>query len=241
MRTVIWFIYFWLYLIVLWPSMHRAIRLDKAGDRAGRDAIVQKVIPRWAGTLLRLAGARVQVAGRENIPRGPVVFVANHQGYFDIPLLLAHLDAAHPLLAKQETLKIPLIRTWMRLLGCQFVDRDNPRQSVSCLNEAARMITQEGRSFIIFPEGTRSRGDAVGDFKSGGFKVASKAGVPVVPVVIDGSYRLMEGNGMWIRPAAVRVTILPPVETKDLDRAALKHLGDEVRGRIVQAKGTPAQ
>lgn len=236
MRTIVWFIYFWLYLLALWPRMHKALRLEAEGDLAGRDAIVQEEIPKWAASLLKLAGAEITVRGRENLPKEPAVYVSNHQGYFDIPILLTQLGAAYPLIAKQETQKIPLIRTWMRLLQCQFIDRSNPRQSVSCLNEAARALSREGRSFILFPEGTRSRRDEMGPFKSGGFRIASKTGAPIVPVAIDGSFRLMEGNGMWIRPAQVTVTILPPVETKGLSREEVKALEETVQRRIAEAK-----
>lgn len=236
LKTILWFIYFWGYLLFAWPRMKRAQRLEAAGELEARDRIVEPTIQHWARSLLRMAGVTVEVSGLENIPDEPVVFVPNHQSYFDIPVLLAWLDRPHPLIAKQEIKKIPLIRSWMTLLDCVFIDRDNARQSVAALGEAARNMTQRGRSFIIFPEGTRSRGDAVGEFKSGGFRAALKAGVPVVPVVIDGTYRAMEANGMRIRSAAVKLTVLPPVPTKDLSREEGKAIGPRVRALIVAAK-----
>lgn len=235
-KTIFWFIYFWLYLILTWPKLKHAQRLDASGDLDARDRVVGPVIQRWARSLLRTAGVTVQVSGLENIPDEPVVFVPNHQSYFDIPVLLAWLDRPHPLIAKQEIKKIPLIRSWMALLDCVFIDRDNARQSVAALGQASRNMTERGRSFIIFPEGTRSRGDAVGEFKNGGFRAALKAGVPVVPVVIDGTYRAMEANNMKIRSAQVKLTVLPPVPTKGLSREEGKVIGEKVRALIVAAK-----
>ena len=165
-----------------------------------------------------------------------MVFVPNHQSYFDIPVLLAWLDRPYPLVSKQEVKKLPLIRQWMELLGCVFIDRDNARQSVSALGEAARTMVERKRSLIIFPEGTRSRGETIGEFKNGGFRAALKAGVPVVPVVIDGTYRAMEANHMWIKPAAVKVQVLEAIPTAGMSREESKELGERVRGLIAEAK-----
>ena len=136
MRTIIWFIYFWGYLLFALPKMKRAQRLQAAGELDARDALVEPMIQKWARALLRLAGVQVELTGLENIPEGPAVFVPNHQSYFDIPVLLAWLDKPHPLVSKQEVKKIPLIRTWMELLDCVFIDRDNARQSVTALGTA---------------------------------------------------------------------------------------------------------
>ena len=232
MRTIIWFIYFWCKLLLLWPEMKRAQRAEAAGDAATRDAILQKEVVGWCSRLLRLAGATVEVVGLENIPQEPVVFVANHQGYFDIPLLLTSLDKPHGMVAKEAIGKLPIICDWMRLLGCVFIDRSNARQSVAALGEAAQRLTQDKRSFIIFPEGTRSKGGPVGEFKSGGFKIAFKAGVPVLPVCIDGSWQLMEKNHNWIRPASVRITILPLIPTQGLSRDEMKAIVPTVEQQI---------
>ncbi len=85
MRTIIWFIYFWGYLLFALPKMKRAQRLQAAGELDARDALVEPMIQKWARALLRLAGVQVELTGLENIPEGPAVFVPNHQSYFDIP------------------------------------------------------------------------------------------------------------------------------------------------------------
>lgn len=234
MRTIIWFAYFWAYLLALIPPLRKAQRLEREGDDPGRYAILDREIPKWADRLMRLSGMTVIVEGRENIPHTPCVFVSNHQGYFDIPLLLCHLDRPYGMVAKDAIEKLPLIRDWMRLLGCVFIDRSNPRQSVAALGVAAEGLTQQGRSFIIFPEGTRNRGGELLEFKNGAFRVALKSGVPIVPVCIDGSWRAMEAQGGWIKPAAVKLTILPPVATHGMSREQSKTIGAEVRELIAQ-------
>lgn len=236
LRTIIWFIYFWGYLLFAIPKMRRAKKIAAKGDWEARDALVEPEVQKWARSLLRLAGVTVEVSGLANIPQGPAVFISNHQGNFDIPILLAWLDKPHPLVAKQEIKKLPFIRDWMELLDCVFIDRDNARQSVAALGEAAKNMTERGRSFIIFPEGTRSRGDELGEFKNGGFRAALKAGVPVVPVVIDGSYRAMEANKMWIKPAQVKIRVLPSLPTAGMSREESKVIGQRVRDLIAAAK-----
>ncbi|MDD3430043.1 MAG: lysophospholipid acyltransferase family protein [Oscillospiraceae bacterium] len=234
-RTIIWFIYFWAYLVGLLPKLNRALKLQHT-DMPAADAIGAVEVKKWAASLLKLAGVKVEVTGLENIPTDtPVVFVSNHQGNFDIPIMLACLDKPHSLMAKKETLKIPLIRSWMKVLHCIFVDRGDARQAVASLNEAIANI-KAGYSVIIFPEGTRSKGDEMGEFKAGSFRIAAKTGVPIVPLCLNGTYRAMEANGNLICPAAVTLKILPPVPTKGLSKEELKALPEQMRSLIAQNK-----
>ena len=190
----------------------------------------------WARICCALTLVRVKVFGRENIdPHTSYVFVANHQGNFDIPLMLGYLPKPCGVLAKEELASLPFIRSWMELLHCVFVDRDNPRQAVTAINQAADLLRQ-GYSMLIFPEGTRSRGSQMGEFKDGAFKAASKTGGPIVPLCIEGSYKIMEANGFWIKPAQVKIKILPPVQTKDLDKEAMRQLEQTLRQTIEQEK-----
>lgn len=234
MRTILWFFWFWASLVRLVPDMRRAQRLYNSGDTAGCDAIVAKRVCSWADGRLNRAGVELRVSGLENIPQEPVVFVGNHQGNFDIPIVMTTLPRAG-ILAKQELTKLPLIRTWMKLMGCVFIDRKSPRQSVAALGEAIKQV-EAGRSMIVFPEGTRSKGDDMGDFKAGAFKIALKTKVPIVPVCIDGSYKVMEQNGNWIRPATVTLKVLPAIATVGLDKESAKALPAQVRALIAANK-----
>lgn len=235
MRTIIWFIYFWCYLVAVLPKLHKCKKLTAQGRIAESDAIVEVEVRKWARRLLRLAGVKVEITGLENVPQGPVVYVGNHQGNFDIPLMLGYLKRPCGVLAKDELAGLPMIRTWMDLLHCVFIERDNPRQAVAAINDAAALLRQ-GYSMVIFPEGTRSRCDEVGEFKNGAFKVASKTGTPIVPLCIDGSCKVMEAHGFWIHPARVRIKLLSPVQTKDLTREQTRALDEDIRRLIIAEK-----
>ncbi|WP_245640238.1 lysophospholipid acyltransferase family protein [Paenibacillus dakarensis] len=184
--------------------------------------------------MLKAAGAKVTVHGAENIPRDASVFVSNHQGNFDVPIMLGFIGKPKALLAKAELARLPFIRQWMKHLNCIFVDRSNPRQAINSLKEAEKLIKNH-YSVVVFPEGTRSKSDEIGEFKPGAFRIASKTGAPIVPIQIRGSYKLMEDNGFWITPAHVTVTILPSIPTEGLSKTEIAALPNQVKELISQA------
>lgn len=231
-RTIVWFGYFWLYLIKIMPKYFKVKKLFKEGKIEERDKLVASVASKWARDLLKLAGAKVKVIGAENVPMDrAVLFVSNHQGNFDIPILLGYIDEPKAFVAKIEMLKLPLISTWMKQMNCVFMDRHDMRQSLRVMNEATEYLKQ-GYSMSIFPEGTRSRGEAMGEFKAGSLRIAIKANVPIVPVTIKGSYKLMEQNGFIIKPAEVEVIISEPIETLGLTKEQTNGLNEAVRSII---------
>lgn len=231
MRTILWFIAFWVYQIRLIPLLRKAQALHLEGRRAERDAIVEAEVAKWARYLVSFIHADVRVAGTENIPaNGPVVFVGNHQGNFDVPLMLGYVDKPKAFVSKKEVLKLPLVRSWMKLMGCLFIDRKDLRQSVRVMADAVNVL-KDGQSLVIFPEGTRGKGGPMKPFKHGSFRMALQAEVPIVPVTIDGSFRLMEAQGIWMKPARVNITIHKPIPTAGLTKeeaAALPQLISDV-------------
>lgn len=242
LRTIVWFLYFWGYMLFHPFVLKKGLNALKNGDFKTADAIAYKNVPEWCNTLVKLAGVEISVTGRENIPENtPCVFVANHRGLWDIPLMLTCLGKPIPLIAKIESKKIPLIRSWMELLHCLFIDRQDARQSIKVLGEAEELVKQ-GYSIGIFPEGTRYKGEegGMGKFLSGGFRVAAKTGAPVVPVVLYNTRACLEGDGRFImKPNKVAVHILPPIPTEGLDKAALKALPEQVESIVREelAKG----
>ena len=232
MRTILWFIYFWAYILLSLPVSAYIWVLEKRGLHERADREVQGMVERWAHRLMRLAGVTVHITGQENLPQEAAVYVANHQGYFDIPIMLTSLREPHGLVAKKEINRLPGVRAWMRHLHCLFVDRSSPRAGAQVILDGEKLL-KSGRSVTIFPEGTRSRGGAMHPFKAGAFRIAARAEVPVVPVTIDGSYRIMEANHFWIHPGEISVTIHPAIETKGMSRDALKALPEQVKDTIV--------
>ena len=224
-RTIAMFTYLFGYMIVHYGVLRKAERAQAAGDTETVRRLVEQHIPHWSRGILNVTGVRLSVEGLDNIPKeGPCVFVANHRSYYDIPLLLASLDKPYGILAKEELEKIPLLSRWMKLLGCVFVQRDDVRASVRALNDATAIV-ESGRSFIIFPEGTR--------FKAGAFRIAVKTGTPVVPVAISGARGLFEAHGNRTTPGTVRIRVLPPIQTAGMSRAEQKELPAAVRQTIL--------
>ena len=235
LRTIALFVYLFGYMIVHYGVLRRGERALAVGDTDTVERIVAENIPRWSRGVLKVTGVQLVVEGLENIPKDtPCVFVGNHRSYYDIPLLLAGLDAPHGILAKEELGKIPLLNRWMKLLGCVFVKRDDVRASVKALNDATAIV-QSGKSFIIFPEGTRYKGEegGAGEFKNGAFRIAVKTGVPVVPVAISGARALFEAHGNRAVPGPVHIRVLPPIRTAGMSKAEQKQLPDAVRQTIL--------
>ena len=154
--------------------------------------------------------------------------MSNHQSNFDIPLFLVYVEKHKGFVAKTELKKIPILRTWMEHINCVFMDRNDLRQSVKTIIEGIKVI-KEGHSLVIFPEGTRSKGGPMGEFKAGSFKLATKPKAPIVPVTIKNSSKIMEQNGNKIKPADVEIYIHPMVETVNLSKQEVDALPDQVK------------
>jgi len=233
-RTIIAVILFFAYLLFLAPLLLWTRYLDRKGRIADRDRIVTREVGKWARFVIRLAGGTVMVHGLENVPRNtPVVFIGNHQSYLDIPILLGFIDVKKAFIAKIELLSIPGLAGWMKLMQCTFLDRKDMRQSVRAMQEAVETV-KAGYPLVIFPEGTRSRGKPVAEFKAGSFKLALKAGVPIIPFTMDGSWRLFEEKGK-IQNSHIRLTIHPPIPTADLSREEAAALPAKVRDVVISA------
>ncbi len=231
-RTIAWYACFWLMLIISTPCLLVVNRLSQKGKIREGKQLVYRTASIWAGTLLKLAGARVSVIGVENVPADrTVLFVSNHQGSFDIPLLLACIEKPKAFIAKVELLKMPIINKWMKHMNCVFLDRKDMRQSVRAINQAQEYL-REGYSMVVFPEGTRSKGAIIGEFRAGSLRAAVKANVPIVPVTIKGSYKLLEQNGFWIKPADIEIVISKPIETSQLSKEQIMGLQEQTHSII---------
>lgn len=234
LRTIRWFIYFWYSLIALIPDMKKAKRLDEQGDIAKKDELVYENASNWAKTLVELTDTKVTVIGEDNIPKDEaVLFVSNHQGNFDIPILLGFINKPKAFVAKEELRKMPLLRTWMEYMNCIFLNRANNRESVKAIKEGINHLKQ-GYSMVIFPEGTRSTDGKLGEFKPGALKLATKSKVSIVPVTINGSKDIMKKGSFIIRPADVEIIISKPVEIAEGMDKDTKSLTENIKNIIKQ-------
>ena len=232
LRTITWFCYLWISLFASVPKMLKAKKFQEEKDFDNRDRITNMVVGPWSRKLLKISGNTVTVKGLENIPENrAVLFVGNHQSNFDIPILLGHIDKPKAFIAKIELEKFPLINTWMTLIECVFMDRDNLRQSAKAIMQGIKSL-KNGYSMVIFPEGTRSEDGALLEFKPGALKLATKSGVPIIPVTINGSKDIMVKGSNIIKPAHVEIIISEPIEMTDEWKQDTFALTEKVKGII---------
>ena len=235
MRTIYWYVSFFFTLACTIPKLSKVKRLEKQGRLEERDAYIYKAAQKWMLDNIRRSGSKVKVYGTEHLPKDRnVVFISNHQGNFDIPLLMGYIDIPKGFIAKIEAKKIPIVAKWMELIHCVFMDRSTLMGSAGAIIEGIKVL-KAGHSLVIFPEGTRSKGNQMGEFKSASFKLATKPGVPIVPITIDGSYKIMEKHNNRITPAQVKITIHPIIETKGLTKEAQEALPRQVESIIASA------
>jgi 1-acyl-sn-glycerol-3-phosphate acyltransferase len=181
------------------------------GDPEGSRWVEKRL---WSRVLIWAGGGVLEVRGAENIPRGvPLVFVANHQSTLDIPVLFTAVPSTFVFVAKKALRYVPALGWYLLVARFVLVDRGNRQEAIASLDKAARQI-QAGASIAIFPEGTRSESRRVMPFKKGPFALAMRAGVPLVPVTIEGTGRLMPKNSWRITPGPLRVSIGAPIDPR---------------------------
>jgi 1-acyl-sn-glycerol-3-phosphate acyltransferase len=189
---------------------------------------------RWSKDNLWLSRVRVRIEGLENIdPDRPFIFVANHSGLHDILSLAARLPIQFRWVAKKSLFRVPFMGWHMRRSGYIPIDRDNPRDAARSIIQAAEEI-RRGISAIAFPEGTRSRTGELGTFHSGAFALALRAGVPLAPISLEGSCRVILPKTLKVNPGViVRIRIGSPIDLNAYSRGEKRRLMEDVF-RIMQ-------
>jgi 1-acyl-sn-glycerol-3-phosphate acyltransferase len=232
MRTVICFVWLALSLLVCLPASLYIKLIEKKASPEEYNRAVFKFTSWWARTLVKVSGARLHITGWENIPRNEtVLYVSNHQSDFDIVVFLAVSPIPIGFVAKIEMLKVPFMRTWMKQMHSIFIDRKDIRQTAKVMLDGINIL-KEGQSLVLFPEGSRSKSRETQPFKLGGLKLATKSGVTVVPVTVDGSYNIVEGNHYKITPSDVYMHFHPAIRMSGLDDEAMKAMPAQVEETI---------
>lgn len=190
----------------------------------------------WAPGLLRGAGARLVVTGREHVDAARAQFVvANHQSWIDVPALFRALPVPLHFLAKHELGAVPLLGWYIRATGMVLVDRGARRRATAAVERAARLLAS-GRSVVSFPEGTRSRDGALRPFKSGAFGAALATGAPVLPVALVGAGAVLPAGGFRVRPGPIEVRVGAPIDPAPFapdDRAGLARVTETAIRRLL--------
>jgi 1-acyl-sn-glycerol-3-phosphate acyltransferase len=170
----------------------------------------------WSPVQIWAGGGELHVEGLEHVdPNRPTIYASNHQSTIDIPVLFCALPVDLRFIAKKQLGYVPMLGWYLKIGGHILIDRKNHRRAMASLEQAAREI-RSGKNIIVFPEGTRSEDGRVLPFKKGPFTLALKAGVPVCPVTIEGSGKLMPKSSWRITPGPIRVRIGAPIATRDV-------------------------
>jgi 1-acyl-sn-glycerol-3-phosphate acyltransferase len=192
----------------------------------------------WSSAILKASCLRVRVRQEAGLdPQASYVFLSNHQSLFDIPVLLATSPCQIRMMAKRSLFRIPIFGWSLSAGGFIPIDRGgdgtNARQSFS--SAIARL--QKGTSILLFPEGTRSLTDVLLPFKRGGFLLAMKTGLPIVPVGIRGTRSVQRKDSFAIHPTEIEVRYGAPIDTAAYGIRRKKELIAEVRARIAELAG----
>ncbi len=206
--------------------------VSSALDRTGRAS--HACARAWARVILLVSRTRVEVRG-ELPPVHTCVFASNHQSLYDIPILFTSIPRQLRIIAKASLGGVPFVGWHLRLAGHLLVERERPGPAI--LRRMRRLIAEDA-SLIVFPEGTRSRDGKVGRFKRGVFMLAIQQGIPIVPVTVEGSGRVMSRGRLTVHPGRVVVTIHAPVATTGLERDDARALADRVRDIVASATTT---
>lgn len=231
-RLILISVYLILYLILSLPVLLAEQIIGKYNpslkDRSS------KAIVGWGFRCIgRLAGARLIVLGRENIPADTaVLYVGNHRSFFDVVLTLSCFPSVTGYVAKKEMNRVPILRLWMRNIHCLFLDRENIKEGLKTILTGVEEV-KSGHSLCIFPEGTRNKvNDTFLPFHEGSFKIAEKGRVPIIPMTLVNTAAVFEDHLPKVKRATVIIDFGAPVYPEKLTKETRKSLGSYVSGII---------
>ncbi|MCK8816262.1 1-acyl-sn-glycerol-3-phosphate acyltransferase [Natroniella sulfidigena] len=234
LKDLIWVIMFVADLIFLrLPQFIKLSFLELTATEEKVRAYANQVAYQWGEKVVETTGSEVKVLGVKKIPDQPVLFVANHQGAFDIPLLLGYIKQPKSFIAKWELRYLPVINLWMKKIKCIFIKRSDFRQTLRAFKNAGQVF-ETGQSLVIFPEGTRSRSAKLNKFKRGSLKIALRENVPIVPVTINNSYQINNGEEGLLSATEVELIISDPIYVDELSKEEKDDLTVQVREVIAE-------
>ncbi|MBQ0001308.1 MAG: 1-acyl-sn-glycerol-3-phosphate acyltransferase [Clostridiales bacterium] len=202
-----------------------------------RDISSLRIVQFMFRVFLKIAGVQLDVIGEENVPKDqPVLYIGNHRSYFDILLTYSRTPIRTGYIAKKEMLRYPLLRDWMKLLHCLFLDRQDIRQGLQTILTAIEKI-KSGISICVFPEGTRNKAESdidMMEFHEGSFKIATKTNCPIIPMALSNSSGIFEKQFPKIKKTHVILEYGAPIYPDQLDKEDKKHIGAYTRDIIIE-------
>lgn len=231
LRSVVFAIFAVVMLILIVPVLLVAFVLGMRGDLIH--------IGQWAVRVgCRIIGIRVKVSGLEGVDaKAQCLFMANHLSFLDGPLLAMAVRRTARIILKKSLFRIPILGSVMRHVGFVPVDRKGLKGGQRSLRRAARLMREKRWSFLVFPEGTRSRDGKMLPFRRGGFFLALESGAPIIPVTISGTYELMPKGQWYSRSGEVRIVFHDPVPVSGYAVETMPELMERVRTAV--ASGLP--
>ena len=205
-------------------------------SKRAKDVYMKAMMTCILSVLQFLSGAKVTFIGMEKIPKDtPVLYVANHQSFFDVILTITKFPGTMCFVAKKSFKKVPIFAQALSLYNTLFIDRDNIKQGLATILQAIENV-KSGMSVFIFPEGTRTRDGRMNEFKEGSMKIAVKSGCPIVPIAISNTSDVFEDHFPKVKKVPVVVEVLDPIIPSDFDKTEQKHLGKLCKDRIEEAR-----
>jgi 1-acyl-sn-glycerol-3-phosphate acyltransferase len=194
----------------------------------------------WSWLILKTSGIRVRVTGLEHVrPGQTMIYCVNHQSAMDIPVLFVNLPVQFRFVAKRSLFNMPFLGWHLRRSGHIPVERDRPREALKSMKMVAQEI-REGKSVLLFPEGHRSREGQMLPFKAGSFYIAILAGVPIVPITLNGTRHVLKPDTYHVRAGQTEMIVHPAIETRALTPKDVDRLSEQVRG-IIASRFVPVE
>lgn len=227
MRPYITFIAIIVYTLIAGPLVILTGLFDFAGDIYD---LISKV---WASLIFFTAGIKVNVIGLEHLDKNTsYMFMSNHLSHLDTAAFMAKLPFKIRFFAKKELLRVPIFGQALYMSRHIIIDRNNIEKAKQSINEAKKRIKKYGFSVLVFPEGTRSKTGKMGEFKKGGFVLAIQMGIPIVPIVVIGSYNLLPAHSLLVKSGRIEVRVGYPIPVSDYTIETKQQLMDKVRTEI---------
>jgi 1-acyl-sn-glycerol-3-phosphate acyltransferase len=224
----IWLVFWWIAASVVF-----FVPISLAGlvEPSGRLAF--KFCQGWTWWATVIGGVRLEVAKNPNVdPKRSYIIMSNHQSLFDIPALMLGLGLQFRWVIKKSYVRVPLFGWALWFTRHVFIDRSNPKRAMRSMHDAAKRL-RPGVSIAVFPEGTRSASNDMGAFKFGGFSLAASAELPILPVTVNGSWRVLpDKRSMCYHPGPIQLIVGDPIETAGCDKKDVAALVERTRDAI---------
>lgn len=223
-RTLLIIIFLIIFFIISIPLFLIEWLIGKFNPHA-KDLSSLRIVQAAFKIICFIGGIHTTVIGYENIPKDrPVLFIGNHRGFFDTIISYSMMPGITGFVAKKEIEKVPLLSVWMRYLHCLFLDRANIKEGLKTILKGIDEV-KAGISMVIFPEGTRNKGDGIMPFKEGSFKIAEKSGCLIIPMVQNNTSAAFEDHLPFIRRTHTIIEFGTPIDLNTLSKEDRKAIG----------------